>query len=141
MAVKPSRIIPFNLPVRLDRAPTKQDNLGEHVSRLLGVEADGEATATAVETVARYVVVINSLSHIICVLNRLIKPVTCVGRAHTFSQCTHTGQQPGRHTETRDKNAFFEHRNMLDRPTVKRIVDKSVASVFTFELAAHWPPV
>jgi hypothetical protein len=30
---------------------------------------------------------------------------------------------------------------MLYRITVKRIVDKSVASVFAFELAAHWPPV
>ena len=109
MAVKPSRVIPFYLPVRLDAAPTKQDNLGEHVSRLFGIEADGEATATAVEAVARDVVVINSLSHIVCVLNRLIKPVTCVGCAHAFSQCAHTGQQPGRHPETIEKSAIFEH--------------------------------
>ena len=109
MAVKPIGEIPFYLPIRLDAAPTKQDNLGEHVSRLLGVEAEGEATATAIETVARDVVVINSLSHIICVLNRLIEPVRSVGRAHAFSQCAHTGQQPGRHPKTRDKSAIFEH--------------------------------
>lgn len=71
MAVKPSRVIPFYLPVRLDAAPTKQDNLGEHVSRLLGIEADGEATATAVETVARDVVVINSFSHSVKILKIL----------------------------------------------------------------------
>lgn len=141
MAVKPSRVIPFNLPIRLDAAPSKQDNFGEHVSRFLGVKADGEATATAVETVARYVVVINSLSHSYCLLNRLIIPIACVGRAHAFSQCTHTSQQLRRHTETRDKIAILEYGNMLNRPTIKRIVDKIVASVFAFELAAHWPPV
>lgn len=141
MAVKPSRIIPFNLPVCLDAAPSKQDNLGEHVCCLLGIEADGEATATAVETVARDVVVINSLSHIICVLNQLIIPIRSVGRAHAFSQCTHTGQQLGRHTETRDKSAILEHAHVFDGIATKRIVDKSVACVFAFELAAHWPPV
>lgn len=141
MAVKPIGEIPFYLPVRLDAAPSKQDNLGEHVSRLFGIEADGEATATAVETVARDVVVINSLSHIVCVLNRLIISVRSVGRAHAFSQCAHTCQQPGRHPETREKNAILEYGNMLDRPTVKCIVDKIVAGVLAFELAAHWPPV
>jgi hypothetical protein len=30
---------------------------------------------------------------------------------------------------------------MLDWPAVKRFVDKIVASVFAFKLAAHWPPV
>ena len=109
MAVKPIGEIPFYLPVRLDAAPTKQDNLGENVSCLLGIETDGEATATAVETVARDVVVINSLSHIICVLNQLIIPIRSVGCAHAFSQCTHTGQQPGRHPETSEKSAILEH--------------------------------
>lgn len=109
MAVKPIGEIPFNLPIRLDAAPTKQDNLGEHVSRFLGVEADGEATASAVKAVARNVVIINSLSHIICVLNRLIISVRSVGRAHAFSQCAHTGQQPGRHPETSEKSAILEH--------------------------------
>ena len=141
MAVKPIGEIPFYLPIRLDAAPTKQDNLGEHVSRLLGIETDGEATATTIEAVARDVVVINSLSHIICVLNRLIKPVRSVWRAHAFSQCAHTGQQLGRHPETREKNAILEYGNMLDRITVKRIVDKIVAGVLALELAAHWPPV
>jgi hypothetical protein len=30
---------------------------------------------------------------------------------------------------------------MLDWPAVKRFIDKIVASVFAFKLAAHWPPI
>lgn len=63
VSVKPIGEISLNLPIRLYAAPSKKDVIGEHVSRLFGVEADGEATATAVETVARDVVVVNSLSH------------------------------------------------------------------------------
>lgn len=63
VAVKPIGEVPLNLPIRLYAAPAKQDIISEHVSHLLGIEADGEATATAVETVARDIVVINALSH------------------------------------------------------------------------------
>jgi hypothetical protein len=59
--------------------------------------------------VARDVVVINSLSHIVCVLNRLIIPMRSVGRAKAVSQCAHTGQQPGRHPKTSEKSAILEH--------------------------------